>query len=316
MYHRIACPELDPWRLSVTPQHFAEHLAIIRQQAQPMSLQELAAARRDGDVPRRAVVITFDDGYADNLHQAKPLLEKYNIPATVFVTTGHLNSTREFWWDELERVLLTPGRLPETLHLTIAGRPKLWHLGEAANYTAEDFEGDRDRQAWEGLPNSRLAFYYSVWDALRKLPADQQQTLQDEILAWATTSAQARADYCALTTEELFKLEQDGLVEIGAHTVTHPSLPAHSLTFQHKEIYSSKITLEQLLKHPVKSFAYPFGDLDKTSVSIVEKCGFEQACSTIQLKVLKGSEELKLPRLEAKNWTSSVFKKNLEIWLG
>ena len=65
-----------------------------------------------GDVPSAGVVVTFDDGYADNFHNAKPLLERYEIPATVFVTTGYLQDQREFWWDELERILLQPGTLP------------------------------------------------------------------------------------------------------------------------------------------------------------------------------------------------------------
>jgi peptidoglycan/xylan/chitin deacetylase (PgdA/CDA1 family) len=81
------------------------------------------------------VVITFDDGYADNLHNAKPLLERYDIPATVFVTTGHIGHEREFWGDELDRLLLQPSTLPELLGLSINGSPYQWELGEVAHYT-------------------------------------------------------------------------------------------------------------------------------------------------------------------------------------
>src|SRR5262245_38128283 len=106
MYHRIADVPLAPWSMCVAPEHFAAHLLMLRQYAIPMSLNQLAHAYHAGNLPQRAVAITFDDGYADNLHHAKPLLERYGIPATVFVTTGYVGSTREFWWDELERVLL------------------------------------------------------------------------------------------------------------------------------------------------------------------------------------------------------------------
>ena len=315
MYHRIAQPTLDPWGLSVTPQNFADHLDIIRRKAQPVSLQELAEAHREGKTLKRAVVITFDDGYADNLHNAKPLLEQYNIPATIFITTGHLGCQREFWWDELERVLIQPGRLPETLSLNIYGKVKQWQLGSAAHYSQDDYESDRHRKAWEGQPNSRLAFYYSVWNALRLLPLHQRQVLQDEILNWADSGSQTRNDYRSLTTQELLELEKGGLVEIGAHTVTHPSLAAHSLEIQQAEIYSSKHTIEQLLNHPIKSFSYPFGNFNQSSICVVKDSGFERACSTVQLGVWKGSDRFQLPRFEAQNWTKEVFEKKLDQWL-
>jgi peptidoglycan/xylan/chitin deacetylase (PgdA/CDA1 family) len=132
MYHRVAEVDLDPWGLCVTPQYFAEHLSVLQKYAHPISLQQLTQAHRKGKIPHRAVAITFDDGYADNLYNAKPLLERYNIPATVFVATGQIGSQREFWWDELERVLVQPGTLPEKLCLEINGSTHQWELGTAA----------------------------------------------------------------------------------------------------------------------------------------------------------------------------------------
>jgi peptidoglycan/xylan/chitin deacetylase (PgdA/CDA1 family) len=315
MYHRIASPEIDPWGLSVTPQHFEEHLAVICEQAQPLGLQQLAAAQREGNIPDRAVAITFDDGYSDNLYQAKPLLKKYNVPATVFVTTGHLDSQREFWWDELERVLLNPGTLPETLSLKIGGELRQWHLGAAAHYQPDDYDGDRYRKAWEGQSHSRLAFYYSVWSALRTLPTEQRQLLQDDILCWANAHPQAREEYRSLTTQELLSLEEGGLIEVGAHTVTHPSLPAHPREVQRQEVCTSKERLEQILKHSIKSFAYPFGDFSKASVSVVKECGFEYACSTVQLGVWQGSDCFQLPRYEVVNHSGKELSKQLSKWL-
>src|SRR5262245_22040769 len=101
MYHRVAEPPMDPWYLSVSPRHFAEQLDVLRQHARLLRVDQLSRALRDGDVPDRSVVVTFDDGYADNLRTAKSLLELYNVPATVFLTTGYIGQDREFWWDEL-----------------------------------------------------------------------------------------------------------------------------------------------------------------------------------------------------------------------
>src|SRR5919112_2621349 len=71
LYHQIAQLRSDPWRLSVTPNLFAEHLEILRRHAHVIGLQQLSKALPDGVLPDRAVVVTFDDGYADNLYNAK-----------------------------------------------------------------------------------------------------------------------------------------------------------------------------------------------------------------------------------------------------
>ncbi len=83
------------------------------------------------------IAVTFDDGYANNLHAAKPLLERFTVPATVFVAVGALEDPREFWWDELDGLLLQPGTLPDALQLHVNGRCLAWKLGDAAHYTRD-----------------------------------------------------------------------------------------------------------------------------------------------------------------------------------
>ncbi len=109
LYHRVTEVPSDPWALSVTPDHFAGHLEILREYTRPISLQQLSQGLREGNLPDCSVVVTFDDGYADNLLNAKPLLERYDVPATVFLATGLVEHWREPWWDELEQLLLQPG---------------------------------------------------------------------------------------------------------------------------------------------------------------------------------------------------------------
>jgi peptidoglycan/xylan/chitin deacetylase (PgdA/CDA1 family) len=101
MYHRVDVADLDPWRLAVDPGHFDEHLEVLCELFHPVSLERFAGAFASGGIPPGSVVVTFDDGYRDNLLNAQPLLEKHGVPASLFVTTGYLDSGRDFWWEEL-----------------------------------------------------------------------------------------------------------------------------------------------------------------------------------------------------------------------
>jgi peptidoglycan/xylan/chitin deacetylase (PgdA/CDA1 family) len=88
-YHRVSDAGPDPLGLSVSPAHFRAQLAAIARMAQPLSLAAAARSFAEGRTPSRGLVLTFDDGYADNLETVLPLLEERAMPATVFVTSGH-----------------------------------------------------------------------------------------------------------------------------------------------------------------------------------------------------------------------------------
>src|SRR5215211_2513756 len=149
MYHRVAESDLDPWGLSVSPAHFAEQLEVIRRYFRPTSLQDLTKRHQAGKVPNRSIILTFDDGYADNLLIARSLLERYDVPATVFLVTGAILEERNFWWDELEWALLRPGTLPDKLELITNGSRHEWELGGASRYSLEDRREDRKRRPWD-----------------------------------------------------------------------------------------------------------------------------------------------------------------------
>jgi peptidoglycan/xylan/chitin deacetylase (PgdA/CDA1 family) len=315
MYHRVGEVGLDPWLLCVTPEHFAEQLEIMRKYGHPMSLQQLTMAHSNRRIPDRAIVVTFDDGYADNLHIAKPLLESYNIPATVFVTTGQLGQEREFWWDELERLLLKPGRLPDRLCLTTNSGTYEWELGEAASYDVHEYQQDCEQTPRLDEPGSRPLFYYSVWKVLQPLPEDERLKAIEDILAWARAEPFARSTHRVLLPAEVRALGQvGGLIEVGAHTVTHPFLSAHSYAFQQEEIIQSKTRLEEILGDPVKAFSYPFGNYTAETVAVVGKAGFACACSTVEDTVWHANDRFQLPRFKVHNWNGEEFEECLLHW--
>jgi peptidoglycan/xylan/chitin deacetylase (PgdA/CDA1 family) len=279
-----------------------------------MSLEELTKRHRNGSLPRRAVVVTLDDGYADNLHNAKPAMERYDIPATVFVTSGYIGKNQEFWWDELDQVLFQPGKLPESLSLHINGSVNKWMLGAAVDYSEADYRGDYNRYAPNAERGSRLFFYYSVWQKLQPLPDKQRREALDEIIAWAKVKPAARPTHRPLTSEEVGRLEEGGLLEVGAHTVTHPFLAAHPPSSQRDEIRQSKTDLEEVLSHPVTSFSYPHGNYTAETVALVREAGFNCACSTVSGNVRRNTNLFQLPRFEVGNWDGEKFARRLSRW--
>lgn len=318
LYHRVTEVPSDPQLLAVTPQHFAEHLEILRKWARPMRLQQLAGGFGCGNLSRRSVVVTFDDGYADNLHNAKSLLEHYDIPATVFVTGGYVGQEREFWWDELERLLLQPGTLPETLDLSLNGTSYRWDLGEASHYSVDSFQS---LCGWNVLsdtdPGPRQHLYRTLHQLLQSLPPGEQAHILAELWRWSGAAATGRSSHRALTVDELRELARGGLVEIGAHTVNHPVLSLLPEASQRDEIKRSKGHLEEILEHSVNSFSYPYGsDAAYTSetVDIVRDLGFTCACANYSNLVRPGVDRYQLPRLLVRDWDGETFARRLEGW--
>lgn len=314
LYHHIAEVSADPWSLCVSPAHFNEQLAILQKNAEPISLQELVGGLVDGKLPKRAVVVTFDDGYADNLYTAKPLLEHYQIPATVFLTTGFVGKQRELWWDELERILLEPGELPERLSLTIAETVYHWELGEAAHYSEAASRHYRQWRGWEAAPGLRQQLYRILWEKLQLLAENERQAVLDRLVEWAAMSKSERPTHRPLSAEELLKLVQGNLIELGVHTVSHPVLSALPASFQEHEITTAKTWLEERLGFCLKSFAYPYGrpnDYTDATIELVREAGFNCACSNFKGVVGLKTDPFQLPRVPVADWNGEKFARRL-----
>ena len=262
----------------------------------------------------RSTVITFDDGYADNLHNAKPLLERYDIPATVFVVTEYIDQGREFWWDELERLLLQPGTLPESLCLHINGRSFQWLLGESGYYSDSDYERYRGWRAGPNGPTTRHVLYYAVWKVLSSLHDDERRRLLDQIVAWSGNELACRPTHRQVSSAEVGALGQGKLIEVGSHTATHPLLSTLPAASQRDEILRSKAKLEKMLGISVRSFAYPHGDFNEDTVRIVREAGFTCACSSLVDMVHPRTDRFQLPRMVVQNWDGEEFSKQLSKW--
>jgi len=318
LYHRVAELESDPQQLQVSSSNFAEHLRILKQIATPISLSELTRNLRAGKVPARSVVVTFDDGAADNLLAAKPILEREDVPATVFIATGYMKTAREYWWDEVERLVLQPGELPGTLNLAVNGKLHQWDLTAQTNYTPTDYN---TYSSWNAAssdePTLRHQLYRSLIDVLYPLaPAERFQQL-DYLKSWANDVTVSRDSHRPLTAEEVTQLAAGGHIEIGAHTVSHSMLSALPASVQRDEIRQSKVDLEEILGHQVRSFAYPFGtlsDYTRETVSLVKQLDFDCACSNFKDVVQPGADLFQLPRLIVRDWKAEEFAARVASW--
>jgi peptidoglycan/xylan/chitin deacetylase (PgdA/CDA1 family) len=316
LYHRIARASIDPQLLCVSPGRFAEHLGMIAERYEPVALGELLARVREGRPVNRCVAVTFDDGYADNLLAAEPLLERAGAPATVFVTSGNVRDGRPFWWDDLERILLRPGRLPSVFALTVAGKKLRFELGDDAAYTPGRAA---DRAGWtvldRGDPGPRQSLYRELSARLRVLDERERDSALGDLRSLVEAYEGSPPDVPRpLTADELVRLADGGLVDVGAHSVSHPVLAALPRRRQHEEVAGSKRELEDLLGRPVSAFAYPYGaraDFDDGVVSAVRAAGFNHACTSLAGRLTPRTNWFHLPRVLVRDWTGAELERRL-----
>lgn len=316
MYHRVIELPADPNLLCVTPEHFEQHLKVLTRDFRVLSLGELAESLRSGELTNRSIVITFDDGYADNLENAAPLLQRYGAHATVFVTTGAIGQEREFWWDELERLILRPSRLPDPLELRIGPTTHRWETGDFDGHAGEETAG---QQGWNveqpNDPGPRQRLYRSLYALFRPLPTRERDRALQNLREAAGLGSTGRPTHRTLSTEELARLAALDLIEIGAHTVTHPLLATLPVETQRSEIIESKSRLESLLGRPITSFSYPHGSLSADTVAIVRQAQLSCACTSEYHPVWPRDDPFLLPRVVLPDWDGDRFARQIREWM-
>ena len=286
LYHRVVSLTSDPQLLAVTPAHFDQHLAILREHgATPMSLAAMVTAASEHRLPRRAVAVTFDDGYADNLTVAEPILMRHDVTATMFVTTDYVGADREFWWDELERLLLADD-----------GRAVRW-----------DVEQESD-------PAGGCAEYRRACVELRGVSDDERRGTIAAMARRVGNPGSGRATHYAVSRESLAQAADRGVISVGAHSRSHPALAARPHAEQREEIEGSRNTLREILGREPVGFSYPFGgrdDYTADTVSMVRAAGFPFACANAPGLVDRSADPFRLPRLLVRSWDADHFMKRL-----
>lgn len=309
LYHRVAEENSDPQLLCVKPYNFDRQMDYLSRHYRLITLKKLQENLVNGCIPDMAVVVTFDDGYADNLTNALPILLKYEIPATIFVATGYLGEDTRFPSDTLARLLLEAEVLPQSLELTISGKNYTWKIN-----ARKEYEG-----AWDVTkkydPTLRHRCYRQLHSLLRPLDHNSRVDILTNLWRWAGNPQNIFSSPRPLNINELKILDKSSLIEIGAHGVNHLVLSRQPFDIQRSEIVTSKQFLEELLAHPVDSFAYPYGsksDVSQETMDLVKKAGFKLACANFACLVTKNSDLFFLPRFIVRDWNDKEFAKRIK----
>ena len=309
-YHRVTTlpPGSDPYRLAVTPATFDAQMSVLRRKFRPVSLYEIADALLAGKkLPPRAVAVTFDDGYADNALEAAPILTRHGIPAAFFVTSGTIENREEFWWDDLERIILAPSVLPDRLEVNWS-EPFLWEAADRGSLELPSEGAVFPR----GISKGRRELFLRLARMLKGLTRAEQSARLDTLAAWADFGLirEVRPQRRTMTSEELYTLSQNPLFTVGAHTVSHPRLASLPVDAQKREIEGSKRDLEALLGRTVGTIAYPYGDHDSIGTAapgIAREAGLTLGLTASGGYVGKGTDPFALPRFFAFEWTEKEF---------
>lgn len=253
MYHRFSDPPVKDW---ASPAAFEEQVKHIRKHYQPFSLVGLLQyADRHGEMPEHAVVITVDDGYRDFYDYAFPILRKYEVPATLFATTGFVDGRLWLWPDKVT-----------------------WLLKNARQVTADATFGPTTLTAGQSCEGFSEKYWRPLISHGLSIPDDEKYEF---ILNLASTldlelPTAIPEEFAPISWSQLKELESAG-IEVGGHTVTHPTLGQVTEVQAREEIFGCRDELIQQLGDKPRTFCYPNGqpsDFQDFLLPLVEQAGF------------------------------------------
>jgi peptidoglycan/xylan/chitin deacetylase (PgdA/CDA1 family) len=221
--------------LEVTPEFLGTAVRLVREKG--MDIVDLDEARRrlvERDL-RPFCVITFDDGYRDNLVHAYPVLKAENAPFTIFVASGLVERTADLWWRVVEKVIAGE----DAIDVEIDGVPT-------------------------HLVTRTVAQKYQVYDRLvdwlmEEVDEDRQRAFVKDLAARYGVDTKAMVDAEIMSWDELRRIAADPLVTIGAHTIGHHFLAKLPLARARAEVEGGARALEVALGRKPRHFAYPYG---------------------------------------------------------
>jgi peptidoglycan/xylan/chitin deacetylase (PgdA/CDA1 family) len=257
MLHQIT-ERSTPFRRGIDVELFDAFCAHLAEHYQVLPLDELERQRRSGRVPSNGIALTFDDGHADNYHLALPILRRYNLPATVFVTTGFINNRYVPWATRLALVLERAPRPDGPIQLD----------GLTLDLSTIERRLTVQAQLGQHFQNMEKVRTHALIDELAdRVGVDVRDAAYRELCSW----------------EQLAEMNNAGF-RPGAHTVSHPFLTRIPIDQARREMAESKEEIEGRLKTKVDSFAYPNGkehDYNAEVMDAARQVGFSLAVTAL-----------------------------------
>lgn len=252
-----------------------------------VSLDEITDFSRENNEKKWQIAITFDDGYRDVLHYGLPLLEKYRIPAHIFISTLFVEDPACLpWWDMLF-FIFKQWRKP--IKIEIKGESHFYNLAK---------DGDKIRFLKE------LSHYF-----IEMGPKDVF-ALQNSLLEGINSGMNIPSNEI-LRKDDIQNLSSSKFITFGAHSVTHANLARCSPKEIQHEIYEAKEKLEEWTGKEIKWFAYPYGIKKYRNSLIIEnirKAKFKGALTTDGGYVTKNKDPFQIPRIGIDgNWKIRRF---------
>ncbi|MCW8889429.1 MAG: polysaccharide deacetylase family protein [Sedimenticola sp.] len=290
IYHQVLSVDEPVREDCITRDEFDQQMAIISKVFHVISIDQALAYLDQGKIPPRSVVITFDDGYANNYYEALPVLKKYDLPATLYVV-GSAVQGGELWNDTVYELIHSAE--PEEIDLNVFGMGKQRITDSAVRHTVSD----------------------QLITKFKTLPPDEQNKAIRQLRKIIGCSELDKRNM--LTAEELVKLSEEPRMTIGSHTMWHPMLSYIGITDAENDVKRGKEYIEEIIKKPIEHFAYPYGKYGKhfhaEHLNMIAALGFKSAVTTNWGSVNKDSSRYFLQRFTP--WDKNPIKFFLRICL-
>jgi peptidoglycan/xylan/chitin deacetylase (PgdA/CDA1 family) len=282
LYHNIIEDSSPPDRWHVGKGlpvgHFARQLDWLRKHRQVVPLQDYLCLTEYGALPaKNLVTLTFDDGLASTFRRVHPLLRLWDLAATFFVSTAHLDNGGLLWFSYLNALCFDDV------------------------YNEIELQG----QSFSLRSNEQRKLARRKLGAMARSSGDPKQFTQD-LAKLFPLSPSTVAEYEGMSGEQLAVFNKSALLECGAHTVNHPFLDQLTSAEQKQEIAGSKQRLTEMTGQPVRYFAYPKGDYNRDTVSLVKAVGFDAAFAT-HYKRIGANDRFEITRVGIYSMSFSRF---------
>ena len=289
VYHRVN-DEYDAIFPGVPTRVFAEQMQYVAEHYSVCSLSEAVQRIRSNDLPANLVTITFDDGYRDNYLNAFPVLKRLSIPATIFLATDAIGSSRMLWHDRIFRAFR--GTSAPILQSLDSNHLRSYPLRTLAE---------------------KLFAQREILKLLRSVNEAERSRLIDRLISLLCVEDRKEERGLMLSWDEVKEMHDSGM-SFGSHSVTHPILSTLSIDRCKTEILGSKKTIEEKLRSPVKAFAYPNGgreDFNEDIKNLVRAAGYVCGLTTLFGANGEGQDLFELRR--ATPWDQQIASFGLRL---